>query len=1053
MKTRFTILLFWIFTSFCAYSQLPDGAPATDWTLQQINSDCGGYGQTWNLFTELNAGRHVIIDFSAVWCGPCWSYHNGGTLETLWDNHGPEGDNTLRVFYIEADCSTNDACLCALPACNSTTQGNWMAGTPYPVFSPTGSECTNVTSAYSIGYYPTLYAINAQYKTVWEVAQASVSVWESWLYESFTLAAEYEVTNSFCEGGSGAINLDVSGGKGNKTYLWSNGATTQDLLDIPQGTYSVTIRDANGYFIFIDDIVVGGNNNPLAISLSDIQHNTCFGDEEGYIELNVAGGLAPYTYQWSNGSTSKNIYNLAAGDYEVSATDGYDCMLIQSFTIEEPHQIIINANAFDASCGEDNGGIFLNPNGGTPPYQYLFNGQYYSSGDFYDLAPGTYSVGINDYNSCEITQEVVVESVPLPVSNAGPDKSLPCSGGTVQLDGSQSSAGAKWGYLWTTPNGHIVSGANTKTPIVDAIGTYNLKVTDLVYSCVAFDETVVTSNGNLPAVSITPPALLTCNVLNVTLDGSDSESGANITYLWTTLNGHIVSGQNEAIAICDQPGDYTLAVTNISNSCVNFKTVTVNSDYSVPSAISNNPLISCGQPNVQICIEVNGNYQSVQWANGSQDLCISVNAPGQYDYTVTGLNGCLFNGFSTVTGDNTLPTAIIAEHGKLQCGASSVQIEGTGSSTGNEYLYLWSTPNGHIAGPNNTFVVTVDQPGKYFLNVTNNLTQCVSIDSTIVEIGPSAPVAEFTQNVNFNTATLTGIENLYSTSVWVSNGITITGTNASFSYNDNGVYAVCHTITNDCGEENICMDVNITGIEALSFNSIYSDVKCFGANDGIITVSPVGGIGTYTVNWTGPENYNASGNTISGLKPGIYTMVLTDEGNHSVTQTFNIAQPALITMESVVTKATGNQSNGAIDLTVAGGIQPYTYLWSNNATTQDISNLSPGNYTVTVTDGNSCVSIATYTVGTTASYDLGNDLVYKVYPNPTNDKIYIDINAAELSGSEMRITDINGKVVLRKQIGVKDNTVEIDLSDFNSGVFMMKIENSRKSVVRKLVRI
>lgn len=1053
MKTRITYLLFFIFISFYGHSQLADGAAASDWTFQQINADCNGFGQTWNLFTELNAGKHAVIDFSAIWCPPCWSYHNGGTLETLWDQHGPGGDNTIRVFYIEADCATNSDCLCDLPGCNGNSQGNWMAGTEYPVFSPTGSPCTNVTSDYSIGYYPTLYAINAQHKTVWEVGQVGVAAWESWLYESFTLDAEFEVSNDNCGDGSGAINIDVTGGKGNITYLWNTGATTQDLLNVPAGTYSVRVKDSNGYFIYLNDIVVEGSSDPFFVEESGIVHNTCFGYEEGSIELNVEGGFTPYTYVWSNGATTKDIFNLAAGNYEVAATDATDCTKILSFTVDQPSEIVINANTFDASCGENNGGIFLNPNGGTPPFQYLFNGVYYNTSDFYDLAPGTYYIGVNDYNNCEVNQIVVVDAVPLPISNAGPDKTLPCSGGTVQLDGLASSTGAKWGYLWTTTNGHIVSGANTKTPVVDAQGTYKLQVKDLVYNCLAFDETVVTASGDLPAVSIATPNLLTCNVMNVNLDGSASASGPDITYLWTTTNGHIVSGQNTTIAVVDQPGDYTLAVTNGSNSCTSQQTVQALADYTVPSATANNAEISCGQNDVQLCITVNGNYQSVQWGNGSTDLCISVSNPGQYNYSVVGLNGCIFNGFTTVTGDNSMPLANIAEHGKFQCGATSVNLSGTGSSSGNEYSYMWTTPNGNITSSNNTLLISVDQPGKYFLNVTNIVNQCITKDSTIVETGPSAPDAEFTHSINFNTVTLTGIENLYSTSVWVSNGVTISGTNASFSYNDNGVYPVCHTITNDCGTENICVDVNITAIQALTFNSIYSDVKCFGANDGIITVSPSGGIGTYTVNWTGPDSYSATGNTISALKPGIYTMVLTDQGNHSVTHTFNIVQPALITMESVITKAIGNQSNGAIDLTVAGGIQPYTYKWSNNATTQDISGLAAGNYTVTVTDGNACVSIATFTVGTTAAYDFGNDLVYKVYPNPTNDKIYIDINSSELSGSEMRITDINGKVILRKQIGLKDNTVEIDLSGFNSGVFMMKIENNRKSVVRKLIRI
>lgn len=105
--------------------------------------------------------------------------------------------------------------------------------------------------------------------------------------------------------------------------------------------------------------------------------------------------------------------------------------------------------------------------------------------------PDFISTGVTDDNNCEVSLEVEVGEIPLPVANAGPDKYLPCGGGTVQFNGSGSSSGAKWAYSWTTVNGHIVSGATTKNPIVDAKGTYKLKVTDIIYGCFEFDETLV----------------------------------------------------------------------------------------------------------------------------------------------------------------------------------------------------------------------------------------------------------------------------------------------------------------------------------------------------------------------------------------------------------------------------------------------------------------------------------------------------------------------------------------------------------------------------------
>jgi hypothetical protein len=172
-----------------------------------------------------------------------------------------------------------------------------------------------------------------------------------------------------------------------------------------------------------------------------------------------------------------------------------------------------------------------------------------------------------------------------------------------------------------------------------------------------------------------------------------------------------------------------------------------------------------------------------------------------------------------------------------------------------------------------------------------------------------------------------------------------------------------------------------------------------------------------------------------------------------VSQSITIDQPELITTLTVITPASSNQSNGAIDLTVFGGISPYTYLWSNGATTQDLINVVQGTYTVTITDANLCVYVTSYTVVTTPTSEIVNDLIFNVYPNPTTDKVFIDLNAAELSGSELRVTDMKGRLIMKRIINSVDNTISIDMSDLNGGVYMLKIENSKVSVIRKLVRM
>jgi gliding motility-associated-like protein len=143
---------------------------------------------------------------------------------------------------------------------------------------------------------------------------------------------------------------------------------------------------------------------------------------------------------------------------------------------------------------------------------------------------------------------------------------------------------------------------------------------------------------------------------------------------------------------------------------------------------------------------------------------------------------------------------------------------------------------------------------------------------------------------------------------------------------------------------------------ALAATFIVTNVNCFGGNTGAVSLTVTGGIAPFTYSWTGPSGYVSAAKDIIGLVAGIYTVTVTDAGGCTTGVSATITQPAsaLNATATVSNVLCSGGNNGSVTLTVSGGTAPYTYLWSNSATTKDISSLVAGSYTVKVTDSNGC---------------------------------------------------------------------------------------------------
>ncbi|MFN5400842.1 MAG: T9SS type A sorting domain-containing protein, partial [Bacteroidota bacterium] len=225
-----------------------------------------------------------------------------------------------------------------------------------------------------------------------------------------------------------------------------------------------------------------------------------------------------------------------------------------------------------------------------------------------------------------------------------------------------------------------------------------------------------------------------------------------------------------------------------------------------------------------------------------------------------------------------------------------------------------------------------------------------------------------------------------------------------------------------------------------------------------------GGTPGYTYQWSGPNGYTAGNvSTISNLCPGSYKVTVTDSKGCKRIVSGTVTQNPQIVINQTITPITcQNLCNGIINSTVTGGLAPYVYAWNNSLTTKNISNLCFGTYSVTVTDAKGCKAIKSVTLlnpapcNTTGSRldDSLNPLNIMIYPNPTNNLVNLLINTTLETQTNIRITDLLGRVVLEQTEALiaGSNTITYNISDFAKGVYLIQVSNGNEQKVFKLVK-
>ncbi len=351
-----------LFLGLGANAQLADGSVAPDFTLTDIN------GTVHHLYAYLDAGKTVVLDISATWCGPCWNYHNTGALENLWVDHGPAGGTNVSpsttddviVILIEGDGTTNSA---DLHGTGTNTQGDWTAGTSHPIIDPATAQINAFNTAYGIAYFPTCYKIcpnrliegvdqqtEAQIYAKVTACPAPASSAVDVMAQSYTglgvtcAGADYtpsvKIMNNSTTTLTSATVTITQGGNTVSTGTYSGSLATYGMATVTcspitnfaGGSLTVTVTTSgdavssnNGLTTSVSLASATGTNNTVVVKTST-DH---YGSETTWAIKDMAGVVKAHGGPYANGTANQTYpqadvtANLPNGCYYLEVNDAY----------------------------------------------------------------------------------------------------------------------------------------------------------------------------------------------------------------------------------------------------------------------------------------------------------------------------------------------------------------------------------------------------------------------------------------------------------------------------------------------------------------------------------------------------------------------------------------------------------------------------------------------------------------------------------------------------------------------------------------------------------
>ena len=674
---------------------------------------------------------------------------------------------------------------------------------------------------------------------------------------------------------------------------------------------------------------------PLPVVSIATSENSCTANDSKVLSgatfnMTASGGVS---YAWSNGlgsGATKAVNPTVNTSYSVTATDANGCTATDNTNVNIISLPIPVIAAFENTCKANDDRMYSKDtvnfiaSGGK---SYVWNNSLGTGAKQMAIPSSTttYVVTVTDNNGCTATASKTITIVK-PLEFKADVHDVKCrkfKDGYIILKPAEGTS--PYTFVWE-------NGVTTQDRFNLELGVYTVTITDADLCTQIITSTVFEPKG----ITVTPAQTdITCfGGSNGTINLTTTGGKPGYTYTWN--DGSTLQDRVDLAA-----GTYRVTTVDIKG-CDQIDSVKLVQ----PPIIEISPLqtdVACfGESNGAINLSVSGGVSSYtyNWSNGETTQNLTGLSIGTYIVTVTDANGCTKTSSTTIT--QPLALTLKTSTTNANCGSANGTINLTVTGGVSPYTFNWQD------GPTTEDRTGIDG-GTYNVTVTD-AKGCTAITSAIINTtaGSSLTVST-TQPTCAGTSTgainLTAIGSGPFTFDW-GGGITSkdrTGLPA-------GNYTV--TMTNGTG----CKTINaitLTSPSVINVSAAVTQVSCMGSSTGAINITTTGGTAPYTYNWSS----GITSEDRTGLVVGTYMVTVTDANGCQQTHAESLTQPAALNISASLTQVTCiGGTDGAIDLTVAGGTLPYTFNWGGGITTEDRMSIGEGNHSVIVTDANGCTA-------------------------------------------------------------------------------------------------